>query len=73
MGYARTPQPHVIAAAESALVYRFVSEREIAAVMGDADPFLIGVACEWSPTGAHVPAASCGEVVCCYCSRIFWR
>jgi hypothetical protein len=76
MSFHRQPAPHVIAHARgrSAIVCRFVSEREIAAVLGDADPFLIGFPCKWSPTGAHVPVRSDSEIVCEHCSVIFeWR
>jgi hypothetical protein len=52
---------------------RFVSEREIAAVMSAvADPFGTSQRCDFSPDGRHHAIGSCGDVVCCHCSRIFW-
>lgn len=73
MSYARSPRAHVIDHAKGAPVIHFVGEREVDAVLRAADPFGIADACELSPTGNHYAIGSCGDVVCCYCARIFWR
>lgn len=70
MGYARSPAPHVIDAAK---VISFVGESEIAAVFNAFDPFGLDPACEFGPNGRHTAIGSCGDVVCCHCSRIFWN
>lgn len=76
MSFHRKPSAHVVAHAigTPAVVARFIGEREIAEVMAATDPFGIADPCEGNPvTGEHVGIGSCGHVVCCYCSRIFWR
>lgn len=70
MGFARTPSPHVI---QSAKVVKFVAEREIDAVIRTVDPFGVDDTCEANPTGQHYGIGSCGEVVCCYCAKVFWQ
>lgn len=71
MHVARKPARH---AGETARIVRFVSERETAAVMRAAeDPFGAGERCAFSPDGQHHAIGSCGDVVCCHCSRIFWN
>jgi hypothetical protein len=69
MGFARQPSRRTIQAAK---VVSFIGEREIDAVLRAADPFGIDDACEASPTRKHYGIGSCGDVVCCYCARIFW-
>ena len=54
-------------------VARFVSEREIAAVMRASDPFGVDDPCPFAPDGRHYGIGSCGEVACCYCAKIFWK
>jgi hypothetical protein len=73
MGYARQPSPHVVEAARSGQVVTFIGEREMDAVLRCADPFGIDDVCEFNPIGKHYGIGSCGDVVCCYCGRIFWR
>lgn len=68
MGLARRPTPHAV---QSAKFVSFIGEREIDAVLRAADPFGIDDACELNPGGRHHAIGSCGDVVCCYCSRIF--
>jgi hypothetical protein len=67
-GYARQGLPNVPA---SGTISRFIGEREIAAVFRATDPFLVDDFCSLSPTGQHVAIGSCGDVVCCHCSRVF--
>ncbi|KGT75834.1 hypothetical protein MA20_32110 [Bradyrhizobium japonicum] len=70
MQIARKPARH----AETAKTVRFVSEREIAAVMAALeDPFGTAERCEFSADGQHRAIGSCGDVVCCHCARIFWN
>ncbi|QOG20408.1 hypothetical protein [Bradyrhizobium sp. SEMIA] len=69
MHVARKPARH----AETAKIVHFVSEREIGAVMAAIeDPFGTSARCAFSPDGQHHAIGSCGDVVCCHCSRIFW-
>lgn len=53
-------------------VYRFVTEREIASVMGEIDPFQVDDRCPFNATG-HGYTGSCGEVVCAHCAKVAWR
>ncbi|WP_439398977.1 hypothetical protein ACRQ5Q_16680 [Bradyrhizobium sp. PMVTL-01] len=70
MHVATRPARH---AGEAAKTVRFVCERDIAAVMSAvADPFGTSERCDFSPDGQHYAIGSCGDVVCCHCSRIFW-
>lgn len=73
MSYDRTPQPQIIATSRATTVVRFTGEREIAGVLHANDPFGIDDRCAFNPTGQHYGTGSCGDVVCCYCSRVFWR
>jgi hypothetical protein len=60
----RVPHPTAIA--------RFVGEQEIAHVFAAQDPFRIDDLCTLSPDSVHQAYASCGEVVCVHCSKVFW-
>jgi hypothetical protein len=71
MGFARQPAPHVIDAAKGAPVEILITAEDIAFFVRQADPFLIENDCV-SASG-HYAIASCGEVVCAHCSRVFWR
>lgn len=60
-------------AAQTAKVVKFVSERDIAAMIAAAeDPFDAGAQCAFSADGRHHAIGSCGDVVCCNCAKIFW-
>lgn len=78
MGFARSSAPHVIKS-------EFVSRNQIlrdeaeawnaffaGGEVREADPFGVDDPCEFSPTGQHAAIGSCGDVVCCHCSRVFW-
>jgi hypothetical protein len=54
------------------VVIDFVAEQEAARIARGLDPFGIDDPCPANPAGHH-PHASCGEVVCVHCERIFWR
>lgn len=71
MSFERTPTQHVVAAARGAPAEMLVTLDDLADVIRQADPFLIAHDCS-NPTG-HDPIASCGEVVCAHCARVFWR
>lgn len=71
MSFHRSPAAHVIRHAEGAPVIRIVTPADIATVMREQDPFGIALHCT-NPAG-HQPIASCGEIVCAHCARIFWR
>ncbi len=71
MGFHRQGQPAALdRAAIRDAVSRFLAD-ELAFEIAAADPFRIDNDCV-NPAG-HEPIASCGEVVCCHCARIFWR
>lgn len=36
------------------------------------DPFNIVDPCPCQAEGIHHPITSCGETVCCHCSKVFW-
>lgn len=61
-------RPIVIASLVDILNLETVSAR----VKREVDPFLVDDPCPMNPTG-HKPIASCGEVVCWHCAKIFWR
>lgn len=70
-GFIRQGLPNVPASG-SAMICTFISETEIATVFATADPFGLDDLCTLSPTGRHQAVGSCGDVVCCHCSKIFW-
>lgn len=72
MGFARTPQRHVIDRARGAPFEALITAEDLAIVIREADPFLIPDNICLNPAG-HLPIAACGEVVCAHCARIFWR
>lgn len=37
-----------------------------------ADPFNIDNACPFNATG-HDPIATCRDIVCCHCAKVFWK
>lgn len=51
-------------------VYERVTTRSVQVEVDD-DPFKIEQGCD-SPFG-HYPIASCGDVVCVHCSKVFWQ
>jgi hypothetical protein len=57
---------------QTAEIISFIGEREIASVLRAIDPFGLDDLCTLSPTGQHQAIGSCGDVVCCHCSRVFW-
>lgn len=77
MSFAHLPRHHVInhsLGTSPVAVVTFVSEREISEVMAAAsDPFRIDDPCLYGPNGDHHGIGSCGDVVCCYCGRVFWK
>jgi hypothetical protein len=73
MGYLRQRQPDTMNRNQvRAAVIAFVGTEEIARIARGLDPFGIDDPCPASPAG-HQPHASCGEIVCIHCTRIFWR
>lgn len=72
MGFHRTRQPQAFTRAEAvAAITDFLRPEEIAAVARVQDPFLLDNDC-FNPAG-HDPIASCGEIVCSHCAKVFWR
>lgn len=70
MGFQRQPSPTVRSAARGGVV-RVVTREEIARIEREQDPFGIELHC--TDIGGHRPIASCGEIVCAHCARVFWR
>lgn len=70
-GFTRTPQPRALSRAEAVAAIHPVAIEAVAAVMAAQDPFLIDHDCI-NPAG-HDAIASCGEVVCRHCAKVFWR
>jgi len=71
-GFNRGSQPLAFSPASlMPVVSRFVTEQEIGAIMRAEDPFHVGHDCI-HPNG-HEAIASCGEVVCYHCAKVFWR
>jgi len=68
-GFLRTGRTNAMAAMPVA-ISDFVSEREVARVRREQDPFGLAHACI-NPAG-HQPISSCGALVCFHCSQIFW-
>ncbi len=52
------------------IVSRFTVEREVATVLRMQDPFGCDDVCPFNANG-HGAIASCGQVVCPYCARIW--
>lgn len=72
MGFHRRRQPEALNRAQAiSAVMAFVGEREIGEVMAAQDPFRLDHDCI-SPSG-HDVIASCGEIVCRHCAKVFWR
>lgn len=71
MGFNRQPMPAALdRTALTAIVTPFVAQ-ELAFVVRTVDPFGVEHNC-LNPAG-HDPIASCGEIVCCHCAKVFWR
>lgn len=72
MRVSRQGQPQALdRPAETEVVTRFVAE-EIAFLARTADPFGIDDPCEFNPAG-HMPIASCRDLVCPHCGKVFWQ
>jgi hypothetical protein len=71
MGFHRIPQPAPLDRTSlTAEVTRLIAE-EIAFARASADPFGVENACPLNPAG-HDFIGSCGDVVCCHCSKVAW-
>lgn len=71
MSFNRRPTHAVRAHAQGAGVVHLVTRADIARIEREQDPFGIALSCT-NPAG-HQPTASCGEIVCVHCARVFWR
>jgi len=56
-----------------AAVISFIAAEEIALVERAFDPFEVDDPCPLNAGRPHRAIASCGEVVCRHCSKVFWR
>lgn len=54
-----------------AIIIKEIEREELVEALFGADPFLIDHDC-LNPSG-HDAIASCGEIVCCHCAKVFWR
>lgn len=77
MGFHRQGQPQYVQTVSDTTL-RIIREHvgalmasEAAFIARTVDPFNVDNDCI-NPAG-HEPMASCGEVVCAHCARIFWR
>lgn len=67
-GYSRTGA----AVRKIEVVVDLIPQSEIVRVKREhSDPFGLAFHC-LNPAG-HQPTASCGEIVCVHCARVFWR
>ena len=73
MGFHRQGQPAALNRDQVRDVVASFLAQDLAFVERVADPFLVDHDCI-NPSG-HCPIASCGEIVCRYCAKIFriWR
>lgn len=77
MGFLRQGQPEVWpvirdqALRVAAEHVQALMASEAAFIARTSDPFNVDNSCI-APQG-HEPMASCGEIVCAHCARIFWR
>lgn len=71
MGFHRQGQPTPLNRADVAAVVTRLLAEEIAFETRTADPFRIAYDCH-NPTG-HDFISSCGDVVCCHCTKVVWR
>jgi len=71
MSFARHPSPAAVDHARGAPVVRLVTEQDAMRIAAEQDPFGIELHC--TEIGGHRPIASCGEIVCANCARVFWR
>jgi hypothetical protein len=71
MSFHRQPSAAVKAHAAGAPIVRLVTREDVARIEREQDPFGIALHCT-NPAG-HQPIASCGEIVCAHCARVFWR
>lgn len=64
MGFHRHPQPDAL---DRAAIVRLALD-EVAFELRAADPFLVDHDC-LNPAG-HTFIASCGDIVCCHCTKV---
>lgn len=74
MGFYRQGQPAALTRTQVVdLVTITIAAQDLGFVSRSQDPFGIDDPCNMSPSGMHQPFASCGEVVCFHCAKVFWR
>lgn len=70
-GFTRTKQPQPLTRAQAIAILQPRATEEIAAILAGQDVFGIDHDC-LNPAG-HDAIASCGDVVCPHCAKVFWR
>lgn len=70
-GFTRNRQPQALTRAQAAAILQPIAAEEIARIISEQDVFALDHDC-LNPSG-HDAIASCGDVVCPHCSRVFWR
>jgi hypothetical protein len=53
------------------VVSAFAREQEIAQLLREQDPFGCDDPCPMNAGAPHQPIQSCGDLVCCHCSKVF--
>jgi hypothetical protein len=71
MGFHRIPQPAALDRASLTAVVANLLAEEVAFLTHTADPFLIDHDC-LNPAG-HDPIATCRDIVCCHCAKVFLK
>jgi hypothetical protein len=66
-----TARHRVAAATRTIFLAKGFDAVDRAAMREPPDPFGIADPCPYSATGQHDPISSCGDVVCCHCSKVF--
>lgn len=72
--FTRQPSAAALAATrQRPRVSEFVAAPVVAAARARLDPFGIDDPCLQNAGGLHQPIGSCGDVVCCHCTKVFWQ
>lgn len=70
-GFTRTRQPQPLTRAQALAILQPIASEEIATILAQQDVFQLDHDC-LNPAG-HDAIASCGDVVCPHCAKVFWR
>ena len=70
-GFTRNRQPQALTRAQAIAILKPRAAEEIAAVLAQQDVFQLEHDCI-NPAG-HDAIASCSDIVCPHCAKVFWR